>query len=176
MKAWEKHGRRGIFEHATGSGKTYTAICAIRDSLEKGETVLILVPSIALLEQWKNEIEANMHEVQAEFLLCGDIYTEWKQPGVLAAWTASSNQHRVILASMDTASNPQFIKRISQGSHLFIVADEMHRLGSQNDATYFQSKLALVWGFQQLLTDMEILKERKLSLIISGVLLSHLIR
>lgn len=130
LKAWEKHGRRGIFEHATGSGKTYTAICAIRDSLEKGETVLILVPSIALLEQWKNEIEANMHEVQAEFLLCGDIYTEWKQPGVLAAWTASSNQHRVILASMDTASNPQFIKRISQGSHLFIVADEMHRLGS----------------------------------------------
>lgn len=130
LKAWEKNGRRGIFEHATGSGKTYTAICAIRDSLERGETVLILVPSIALLEQWKKEIEANMYGIQADYLLCGDVYTEWKREGVLAAWTAPSNTHKIILASMDTASSPQFIKRVAQGMHLFLIADEMHRLGS----------------------------------------------
>lgn len=130
LKAWEKNARRGIFEHATGSGKTYTAICAIRDSLEKGETVLVLVPSIALLEQWKKEIEANMYGIQVDFLLCGDVYTEWKREGILAAWTAPSNNHKIILASMDTASNPQFIKRVTQGAHLFLIADEVHRLGS----------------------------------------------
>ena len=130
LKAWEKNGRRGILEHATGSGKTYTAICAIRNSLEKGETVLVLVPSIALLVQWKNEIEANMYGITVDFLLCGDVYTEWKRDGVLAAWTAPSHKHRIILASMDTASNFEFIKRIVQGDHLFLVADEMHRLGS----------------------------------------------
>jgi len=130
LNAWENNGRRGIFEHATGSGKTYTAICAIRDSLEKNETALVLVPSIALLKQWKDEIEKNIKDLQIEYLLCGDVYTDWKQEGVLAAWTAPSKHHRIILASMDTASNPRFIQRITQGTHLFLIADEMHRLGS----------------------------------------------
>ena len=52
LEAWVKNGRKGIFEHATGSGKTFTAMCAIRDALEKNETVLVLVPSRDLLAQW----------------------------------------------------------------------------------------------------------------------------
>lgn len=44
LENWEKNGHRGIFEHATGSGKTYTAICAIRDALDRHKSVLVLVP------------------------------------------------------------------------------------------------------------------------------------
>ncbi len=29
------HGRRGLFEHATGSGKTFTALCAMNDSFRR---------------------------------------------------------------------------------------------------------------------------------------------
>lgn len=43
LEAWEARNRRGIFEHATGSGKTFTAICAIDDALRRGETPLVLV-------------------------------------------------------------------------------------------------------------------------------------
>ena len=31
LQSWEGQGRRGILEHATGSGKTFTAICAMRE-------------------------------------------------------------------------------------------------------------------------------------------------
>ena len=50
LENWEARGRRGILKHATGSGKTFTALCAIRDSLERREIPLILVPSALLPE------------------------------------------------------------------------------------------------------------------------------
>ena len=49
LSSWEARGRRGILEHATGSGKTFTAISAIRDALGKGEVPFVLVPSELLL-------------------------------------------------------------------------------------------------------------------------------
>ncbi|WP_027582033.1 DEAD/DEAH box helicase family protein [Bradyrhizobium sp. Ai1a-2] len=35
LDAWAVHNYRGIFKHATGSGKTFTAILAIREQVEK---------------------------------------------------------------------------------------------------------------------------------------------
>ena len=131
LEAWVKNGRRGIFEHATGSGKTYTAMCAIRNSLESHETVLVLVPSTDLLNQWDKELKENIKGLNVNYLLCGDGNTYWKQKGVLNLWTQrSSTQNRIILSTMDTASGKLFMENICQGQHLFLVADEVHRIGS----------------------------------------------
>jgi len=131
LQAWEKNGRRGIFEHATGSGKTFTAICAIRDALEKSEPVVVLVPSTDLLRQWKKELSENIQDLDIDYLLCGDSNSYWKQPGILSMWTQQGkNIKRIVLAIMDTASNDYFLNNISQGEHLMLVADEVHRLGS----------------------------------------------
>ncbi|WP_373231804.1 DEAD/DEAH box helicase family protein [Cohnella sp.] len=131
LEAWLKNGRRGIFEHATGSGKTFTAICAIRDALERHETILVLVPSRDLLKQWYSEIRETIVGLDIFYLLCGDGNNEWKQPGSLFSWTSSrKNQYKIILATMDTACSSLFLQNIAQGEHLFLVADEMHRLGS----------------------------------------------
>ena len=37
---------------------------------------------------------------------------------------------RIIIATIDTASTDRFLSSIQQGRHLFIVADEVHRIGS----------------------------------------------
>lgn len=131
LEAWVKNGRRGIFEHATGSGKTFTAICAIRDALDRNETVLVLVPSRDLLSQWYSELKAAIVELHIFYLLCGGDNNEWKQEGTLKLWSsASEKQKRIIIATMDTACSKTFLRGITQGEHLFIVADELHRLGS----------------------------------------------
>lgn len=131
LEAWVKNGRRGIFEHATGSGKTFTAICAIRDALDRNETVLVLVPSRDLLSQWYSELKAAIVDLHIFYLLCGDDNNEWKQESTLKLWSsASEKQKRIILATMDTACSKSFLRGIKQGEHLFIVADELHRLGS----------------------------------------------
>ncbi|MDP8218877.1 MAG: DEAD/DEAH box helicase family protein, partial [Candidatus Theseobacter exili] len=131
LEEWEKHGKRGIFEHATGSGKTYTAMCAIRPALINNEIPLILLPSSELLKQWYKELKETFDEDDLSFLICGDGNNLWKKPGYLSAWTQSSpNKKKVILTTMDTAASDPFIKGIQMGSHLFVIADEVHRLGS----------------------------------------------
>ncbi|MCI1857474.1 MAG: DEAD/DEAH box helicase family protein [Sporolactobacillus sp.] len=131
LDAWVKNSRRGILEHATGSGKTFTAMCAIHDAFKRNEVVLVLVPSRDLLKQWNRELRKTLLDDKIYYLLCGDNNSEWKKPGILASWTSDGGStHRIILATMDTACSEDFIKNISQGKHLFVVADEVHRLGS----------------------------------------------
>ena len=131
LEAWEKNGRRGIFEHATGSGKTFTAICAINDALKKNEIILVLVPSRDLLKQWNKELRETLTEMNVYYLLCGDNNSDWKKTGTLAAWSSNNkSSHRIIIATMDTACSDDFIRKLNQGQHLMIVADEMHRMGS----------------------------------------------
>ena len=131
LEAWVKNGRRGIFEHATGSGKTFTAMCAINDALNRNEVVLVLVPSRDLLKQWDKELHETLTDYKVHYLLCGDSNSEWKKGNTLRSWTAKGNSaKRIILATMDTAYSDEFVQKISSGDHLFIVVDELHRLGS----------------------------------------------
>lgn len=131
LEGWKRNGYRGIFQHATGSGKTFTAMCAIRQSLEKYETPIVLVPSTELLSQWYREMTDVFSDQGATIFLCGDGNNNWKKPGYLSAWTQKSTaRKKIILTTMDTAASDQFLQAVNQGEHLFIVADEVHRLGS----------------------------------------------
>lgn len=131
LDAWLAHSRRGIFEHATGSGKTFTAECAIVEAFSRGETILILVPSRDLLAQWYKELKETLSHLDIYYMLCGDGNDGWRKHGELRAWTSpGTGQNRIIISTMDTASNPQFIHNVAQGEHLFLIADEVHRVGS----------------------------------------------
>jgi len=139
LLGWEQNGFVGIFEHATGSGKTYTAICAMRYLFSRDCTAIVVVPSISLLSQWKAEIEENLSDLALSILVCGDDNDKWKSNGLLKAWTRKSTTIRkCILVTADTASSELFVSNIEQGNHLFIIADEVHRLGSQKRKRVFQ--------------------------------------
>ena len=92
-QTWVKNNRRGIFEHATGSGKTFTAMCAIHDAFKRNEVVLVLVPSRDLLKQWDRELRETLLEDKIYYLLCGDSNNEWKKPGTLASW----RKHKTVI-------------------------------------------------------------------------------
>lgn len=133
LESWVARGRRGIFKHATGSGKTFTALCAIGDSFSRDEVALILVPSDLLLQQWTAELHSVFDSRGLRLLICGGGHTDWRQDGRLAAWTRqkAGGAPRCVLATMQTASMPDFLSTCQQGLHLFVVADEVHRLGAQ---------------------------------------------
>lgn len=131
LLGWEQNGFHGIFEHATGSGKTYTAICAMRYLFSRDCSAIVVVPSISLLSQWKTEIEENLSDLDLSILVCGDDNDKWKSNGLLRAWTRKSTTIRkCILVTADTACSDLFVSNIEQGNHLLIIADEVHRLGS----------------------------------------------
>jgi len=132
LDAWEARGRRGIFEHATGSGKTFTALCAIKDSFSRNEVALVLVPSDLLLRQWASELRSTFDSLDLRLLVCGGGNSDWKGEGRLQAWTRiGSGAPRIVLSTIQTASSVEFLQACRGGSHIFLVADEVHRLGAQ---------------------------------------------
>ena len=131
LDAWNECGRRGILKHATGSGKTFTALCAITDAIGKRETPVILVPSELLLKQWEDEVRSLFADLDARVLCCGAGHTAWREKQLLRQWTRPSiGAPRIIIAMLPTASTSAFLDSITQGEHLFLVADEVHRLGA----------------------------------------------
>lgn len=130
LKAWREQGSCGIFEHATGTGKTFTAIVAIREHVEDGKPALVLVPSRLLLRQWAKEISEEIPT--ATLVLAGDGENRWKLPGRLKSMTLDDPDlgPRITLAMMPTAATEQFLANFSVCSNLLIVADEVHQLGS----------------------------------------------
>lgn len=131
IDTWEQRGRRGILEHATGSGKTFTAMMALKKHLSLGMPALILVPSRLLLDQWASEIRINLP--RATLLLAGAGNDSWKTGNRLQSMSSNGTDlgERVIIATMQTAARKPFRSRLSQGSHLMVVADEVHQIGSE---------------------------------------------
>ena len=134
IHTWLSRGCRGIFEHATGSGKTFTALMAIRRHTEAGKPALVLVPSRLLLDQWASEIGAEIPE--AALLLAGGGNNTWRAPHRLKGMTAYDTVHggRIVLATMQTASTDAFRDAVIGGDHLLLVADEVHQIASPQNA------------------------------------------
>jgi len=133
IDAWTERGRRGLFEHATGSGKTFTALCAMNDGFRRGEIPLVLVPSDLLLQQWENEIKTTFTEAGIQLLVCGGGHSDWRDGARLRSWTlppASGQRPRAVLSTLQTAVSASFMGLCSAGTHLFMIADEAHRMGA----------------------------------------------
>lgn len=129
LNNWEKNNRTGILEMSTGSGKTFIALCAIRESVfEKNEIPVILVPSKLLLLQWKKELERaflnkiNILEIGAGNKIDRTKLSMYSNPDV--------EIQRCILSTYSSACKPEFFENVQWGDHIFFVADEVHNIGA----------------------------------------------
>ena len=133
ISAWTTLGRRGILQHATGSGKTFTALCAIKEHVTDGRPALVLVPSQILLSQWAEEIAVELPD--ATVLRAGAGYDKWKEFGRLRSFTSGRGAAgRIVLATMQTASTEGFLASVRVSEHLLLVADEVHQIGSAQNS------------------------------------------
>lgn len=129
---WRDAGYRGIFEMATGTGKTITALSAAATSvMECGvRFVLILVPYLHLMEQWGKDARA----FGLKPLYCSSENKDWPRQlrsfMIDAALAGSSTS--CVIAVHHTASTEKFTRAISKldGRRLLLIADEVHGLGA----------------------------------------------
>ncbi len=130
ISEWKKYGFRGIFEHATGSGKTVTALAAINEHISLGCPALILVPSKLLLKQWIKELKEEIPD--AIWLAAGAGNIAWKKNSALKNFTSgvTAGDKRVVIATMQTAASGEFLNQLEGGENLLLVADEVHQIGS----------------------------------------------
>lgn len=140
LEDWVAAGRRGILKHATGSGKTFTALCAAHDAFRRGEVPVFLVPSELLFEQWRSELIQAFGSRGLQLLLCGAGNGGWSESGLLRTWTRPRDGEpvpRAVLATIPTAAGSRFLSLCTPGEHLLLVADEVHRLGAERSRRIF---------------------------------------
>jgi superfamily II DNA or RNA helicase len=129
LNNWRENDHKGIIDHVTGSGKTITAIAAIREWISDGKPALVLVPSQILQKQWALEIAS---EIGIQPLLVGGPSApkdRWLN--FLADNTRASVDFgpRITLATVSSASSQDFVQRFQVSPSLLVVADEVHTAG-----------------------------------------------
>jgi len=132
IEKWKESGYQGIFEMATGTGKTITSLSAAKAAIEskKRLAIIIIVPYLHLLEQWYN----NCIDFSFNPIVCSGNHPNW----VINVKTAIQdyNLHACdsicIIAVNRTASSERFqnaLKRL-KGGEMLLIGDEVHGLGS----------------------------------------------
>ena len=131
-EAWAKRGKQGVFAMATGTGKTITSLnCALEEYKDDGfYHLLILVPSLALVEQWGNEVAnfnyRNVIKVSSE-------NHRWKQDvmQVVTKMRYGRNVNYVIISTYQSFVMQDFqvlLSKLLEGA--LLIADEAHNIGS----------------------------------------------
>jgi superfamily II DNA or RNA helicase len=136
LKNWHLAGDKGVICFATGGGKTITAISAVRDWLDSGKPALILVPTDYLVKQWEKEVSFFLPDA-ALLLAGGKGNGKDKWQGNLSLFSKpmdSAPIARVIIATYATANSETFREKLVHGSHLLLVADEVHNFGSPQNS------------------------------------------
>lgn len=128
LTAWRAAGRRGVVEAVTGAGKTRLALAAAADELAEGGRVGIVVPTIALQDQWVLEATRLLspHLLGLRIGRMGDGRNDWL------------GTHEVVVATAQTASGWELLPPGVDG---LLIADECHHYGAPT------WQLALEHGF-----------------------------
>ena len=129
---WVSNNYRGFFEMATGTGKTYTGLfasMALKNSLGKC-CILVLVPTISLAEQWKEEVGIIGYQ---NSIIVSSNYSHWDQnlQQSLNAFKLGSIDHFVCISTYDSYKSKRFQPFISKfPRQTMLLADEAHAMGA----------------------------------------------
>lgn len=135
IEAWFDNGAQGIWQMATGTGKTITALSAVtRVSAKATEAeipllVVVVCPLQHLVKQWQAECES----FGIDPILCFQSSQTWRLrlANALRALRFRSGGTCVLITTNSTLSGEPFKEAISDWDGAFlIVVDEVHNAGS----------------------------------------------
>jgi superfamily II DNA or RNA helicase len=146
---WLRAGGKGTFAMATGTGKTLTALAAATQAsihiAKSGRPLLILVivPSIDLVGQWRNDAE----RFSFRPAVCHGGLRRGQEEHLKSVFSAARSSHgrrtEMVITTADSLA-PRFApnglepghhlqRQIARHKgHLLVIGDEMHSLGTLN--------------------------------------------
>lgn len=138
IDSWLANEKKGIFEMATGTGKTITALGCLRTALETEERAKVVIssPFIHLSEQWIRE--SNKLNIECEKLVADSSQNKWKDRLVDSLLDVENGitEKLVVLTTHNTFSSPDFMKIIKRSKErmpeqsFFLIVDEVHGIGA----------------------------------------------
>jgi superfamily II DNA or RNA helicase len=140
IAAWMNNNKRGIIKVVTGAGKTILALSimeAIQRDLDPELRVAIVVPTIVLLHQWREEILERSNLPSAAIGLIGGGRSDH-----------FSSDVRILICVLNSASR-KLAKEVEQAGisrNMLLVVDECHRAGSAEMKRVFHTPRAYSLG------------------------------
>lgn len=148
LKKWLDNDFIGFFEMATGTGKTITSLnCALHIYKKFGQIqLLILVPTLPLVTQWKEEVEAFNFE---NVIIANSKERNWTT-NVLRELNKAMviGSSYCIITTYDSFNLPKFLSiRSRLPNDTLLIADEAHNFGTarnlKNLPTNFSRRIGL---------------------------------
>lgn len=132
---WKNNKQKGLFAMATGTGKTITSLNCLLEIYKKlgYYKVLILVPTIALVEQWEKECEkfnfGNIIKVCSKY---GRWQNSLANIRMLELSDSNNKLSYVVISTYASFIRPANFWELNQfpKAKLLLIADEAHNIGS----------------------------------------------
>lgn len=136
LEYWKKNNKKALFEMATGTGKTRTAVACIDYLLNQypNNVVVITAPQKSILDQWEKECRTLLTRGFNSFSV-SDTYN-WKEKLKTKILEVETNliDNLIIYVCHDSVYLDSFtdkIKNLSLNVKLTLIADEVHGLGAK---------------------------------------------
>jgi len=138
VQNWLSSDKKGIFEMATGTGKTIAALSCLKKTLETENKIVVVIssPFIHLSEQWIREFDKL--NVSSDKVLADSSQNRWRDKLVDSILDVENgiSERLIVLTTHNTFSSADFMniireskKRVPQLKFLLIV-DEVHGIGA----------------------------------------------
>jgi superfamily II DNA or RNA helicase len=131
-ESWISNNNKGIFAMATGTGKTITSLNCLLNEYKKNKTykAVILVPTTALLEQWKKEcLKFNFKNI-----ISVSSKENWNENlSFFNTATKFFETSFIVIVTYASLGKPKFQSHFNQlPKETILIADEVHNMGSQS--------------------------------------------
>lgn len=133
LKQWELSDYNGLFEMATGTGKTITALACLEYLKNSSPNLLtiIVVPQIDLVTQWSEEI----NDFGGETINCNSESKGWqnKLKSNLNNLKWGRKKEAIVITTIETFKSTYFQKTLKNYAikNSFLIVDEVHSFGAK---------------------------------------------
>lgn len=145
MDKWIANGCRMLFEMATGTGKTRTALACVNHLMKTNKRLVIVIscPEATLSRQWENNEVKLAGFVFDQSVIADGTNHKWRRqlPTAIKKIITGYRNNLVVYTTHSTSCNKDFVSIIEEipvRVPVCFVGDEAHGLGA------FQSKKALI--------------------------------
>ncbi|SKB40697.1 Superfamily II DNA or RNA helicase [Sphingobacterium nematocida] len=128
---WKNNHYSGVFAMATGTGKTITSLnCLLNEyKLTNEYKAIILVPSIALLNQW--ELEVKQFNFKRVVKIGGGHNWEPTLGSIVSNKLWKKKENFILIVTYGSFTTDRFQKYFSKiQDDLILIADEAHNIGA----------------------------------------------
>lgn len=136
VKSWVEHGMRGIFEMATGTGKTFAAIACVHRALNQYNKLVTVIacPLQHLIKQWEREIAD--YGLRVQCIVADSSNRHWKNSmtDFLMDISIGHKSAVIVLTTHRTLSSDVFLNIITETSsqaNAMLLVDEVHGIGAE---------------------------------------------